>query len=107
MGHIVPHRLEQGLGQERRDVVLAAGEVVVDAEHVVSLGDKPLTQMRAEKAGAAGDKYALRYSAHGSGPLGLQDQLTARNRTGCSMGEGALRPMLWYSRPAARISSWG
>src|SRR4051794_27644364 len=64
MRHVVPHRLEQRCRQKIRDVVLAAGEVVVDAEHVMALRDQALTQMRAEKAGAAGDENALGYGAH-------------------------------------------
>src|SRR5260221_3911853 len=64
MVSIVRHGCDQRRGKERRDVALAAVEVVVEAEHVVLLGDKSFAQMRAEKAGAAGDKNALRYSAH-------------------------------------------
>ncbi len=36
-----------------------AGEEIVDAEDVGALGQQPLAQMRAEKAGAAGDQNAL------------------------------------------------
>ena len=43
---------------------LRAGEEVVDAEHVVALGQQPLAQMRAEEAGAAGDENAFLGGAH-------------------------------------------
>ncbi len=38
---------------------LGAGEEVVDAEHVVPVVEQPLAQVRAEKAGAAGDQDAF------------------------------------------------
>ena len=37
-------------------LLLGAGEEIVDAEHVVAVGEQALAQVRAEKAGAAGDK---------------------------------------------------
>ena len=47
-----------------RDVRLAAGEEVVDAEDVVAFRDQPLAEVRAEKAGAAGDQNAFFESIH-------------------------------------------
>jgi hypothetical protein len=69
MRHIVPHRLEQRRRQQMRDVVLAPGEVIVDAQDVVPLRQQPLAQMRAEKPGAAGHQNALCYTAHEEGPF--------------------------------------
>ena len=68
MGDVVAHRLEMRVGQQVRDVVLAAGEIIVDAEHVVALGEQPLAQMRAEKTGAAGDQNAFGDDAHPDDP---------------------------------------
>jgi hypothetical protein len=48
----VAHQLEARLGQQVRDVVLAAGEKIVEAKDVVSRADQALAQMGAEKAGA-------------------------------------------------------
>jgi hypothetical protein len=42
-----------------------AGEVIVDAQDVVTARQQPLAQMRAEKAGAAGDEDPLLYRLHG------------------------------------------
>jgi hypothetical protein len=64
MGDVVAHRLEMRHPQQRGEIVLAAGEVVVDAQHVVALGNEALAQMRAEKSGAAGDQNALSDDAH-------------------------------------------
>ncbi len=64
MRHIVPHRLEMRVGEQRRDVVLAAGEIIVDAQDVVAVGAQPLAQVRAEKPGAAGDENPFHDSAH-------------------------------------------
>ena len=36
-GDVVAHRLEMRIVQQVRDVVLAAGEVIVDAQHVVAV----------------------------------------------------------------------
>ena len=57
--YVVPHRLEMRVAEQPGDVVLAAGEIVVDAKHVMALRPQPLAKMRAEKAGAAGDKNAF------------------------------------------------
>jgi hypothetical protein len=41
---------------EVRDVVLVAGEEIVDAEDVVTLGQQALAKMRTQEAGPAGDQ---------------------------------------------------
>ena len=45
--------------EQMGDVAPRAGEKIVDAEHVVAGLQKPFAQMRAEKAGAAGDQNPL------------------------------------------------
>src|SRR6185437_14862530 len=63
---IVAHRLEIRVRQQMRDVGLAPGEVIVDAEYVVAPGQQALAEMRAEEAGAAGDEDAFFAGAHGA-----------------------------------------
>jgi hypothetical protein len=41
------------------DIGLAAGEIVVDAENLLAVGQESLTQVRAEKTGSAGDQGSL------------------------------------------------
>ena len=45
------------------DIVLVAGEVVVDAENVVAFVQQALAQMRSEKARAAGHQNSLAHIA--------------------------------------------
>src|SRR6185295_19583587 len=55
----VAHQLETRVAQQMLDVGLAAGEVVVDAQHVVSALEQALAQVRAEKAGTTGHQNPL------------------------------------------------
>lgn len=57
-GNIVAHELEVRVIEQMGDVVLGAGEEVVQTDDVMSVVQKALAQMRAEKAGAASDKDA-------------------------------------------------
>ncbi len=57
--HVVAHQLEAGVAQQVRDVALAAGEEIVDTEHIVAAADQAIAQVRTEKAGAAGDQDAF------------------------------------------------
>jgi len=41
-----------------KDIVLAAGEKIVEAEDVMPFGKQPLTEMRTKKSGAAGNQDA-------------------------------------------------
>ena len=59
----MPHRLEPVAAQQPGDVGLAAGEVVVDAQHVMAIAHQPVAQMRAQEPGAPGHQDAL--SCHG------------------------------------------
>src|SRR5260221_459689 len=47
-----------------RDVFLAPSEVISDAQHVVSLVEPPLAEMRAEKSGAARYQHPLLLRVH-------------------------------------------
>src|SRR5262249_45187350 len=61
-------RLEIGGAQQMRDVVLAAGEIIVDTQHVVALRQQALAQMRTQEAGAAGHEYPFPGEAHKARP---------------------------------------
>jgi hypothetical protein len=50
---------EAGIPQEVADVVLAAGEEVVETQDILPLGQKFFAEVRPEKAGAAGDENPL------------------------------------------------
>jgi hypothetical protein len=50
---IVVDKLEARISGEVRNVVGAARDQVVNADHGVSLCNQPITEMRAEEAGAA------------------------------------------------------
>lgn len=41
------------------DVAFAAGEQIVGAKDLMALREKPVAQMRTQKAGASGDQYAF------------------------------------------------
>ena len=57
--NVVTDAFKMGIPKEMADVVLAAGEKIVEAKDLLSLGEKPLAEVRSEKAGAAGDENPL------------------------------------------------
>ena len=67
-GDVVTDELEEWVVHEMRHVLLAAGVEVVEAEHLVALPEQVFAQVRAQKAGAAGDQ-----SAHRTPPVFLGD----------------------------------
>ena len=68
---VVAEELEVGLREEMGDVGLLAREEVVDADHVVALGDQPLAEVAAEEAGASSDEDPLE-GRHGVGSRGRE-----------------------------------
>jgi hypothetical protein len=56
--HVDLGRFESRMVCEMSDVAGATGDVVVEAQHLVAAGDQRVAQVRAEKAGAAGDEDA-------------------------------------------------
>ena len=56
---VVADQFEIRPRQQVADVGLLAGEEVVQADDVVTVGDQALAEMRAEKAGPAGDQDSL------------------------------------------------
>jgi len=59
MGHIMPENLEALVVEKVVDVPLGSGKEVVETDNFMSLIQKPLTHMRAQKASTAGDQYRL------------------------------------------------
>ena len=74
--------LEAGMTVQVVDVALGAGEKVVNAEHLVTLSEQSVDEVRAEEAGAAGDEdaFAAVNKAGHAGLLlaGSRDGLRAR-----------------------------
>ncbi len=58
-GNVVAHQLEIWVIEEMGDVVLGAGEEVVETDDVVAFGEQTPAEMAAEEAGAAGDEDAF------------------------------------------------
>jgi len=58
VGDVVADQLKAGMADPLGDVGLAAGEIVVEAEHFLAGLHQPINKMRAEKAGAAGNKIS-------------------------------------------------
>jgi len=57
-GHIVTHPLKVRVVEQMGDVVLGAGEEVVEADDIMTIVQQAVAEMRAEEAGAAGDERA-------------------------------------------------
>jgi hypothetical protein len=55
----VPQELEVRIAEEVRDIVLHAGEEVVDAKDVLPFLQKPLAQVGSDEPRPAGDEHAL------------------------------------------------
>ena len=53
---VVPDQLEVRTGEQLLDVVAAAREEIVEAQHVVAARDQPVAEVAADKARTAGDK---------------------------------------------------
>ncbi len=49
--------LEARIGQQVGDVVPGAGKEVVQAQHIMAVGQQAFEQVAAEKAGTTGDQY--------------------------------------------------
>jgi hypothetical protein len=59
-GDVMAHQFETRLLQEVGDVVLPAGEKIIDTQNILALRDEPLAQVRAEESGAARHQDPLR-----------------------------------------------
>ena len=58
-GDVVAHQLEVGVVEQVGDVVLGAGEEVIDADDVMAVGEEAFAEVTAQEAGAAGDEDAF------------------------------------------------
>ena len=58
-GNVVTHQLEMRIVQQAQDVVLVAGEKVVDAKDVVSGRQQPFAEMRTQKTRSAGYHHSF------------------------------------------------
>ena len=54
---VVPHELEAWVRMQVGDIVLGAGEQIVDAQHFVAGFEQTVGEMRTEEARAAGDHH--------------------------------------------------
>ncbi len=53
------HQLEIGVGEQVSDVVLGAGKKVIDANDVVTLGEKAFAEVSTQESGTASDENAF------------------------------------------------
>jgi len=65
-GDVVTQQFEMRVIEQVHDVQLGAGEVVVQADNVAVPFQQAFAQVRAEKTGAAGNKYTF-FQVHGFG----------------------------------------
>ena len=63
-GDVVPHRLEVRIADQVGDVVLAAGEIVVDTQHIVAVAQQTFAEMRPQEAGTAGHHHPFARQRH-------------------------------------------
>jgi hypothetical protein len=54
--YVVTHRFKQGIGQQMRDIPSAAGEIIVDTNHLGAFGQQSLAQMGADETRTARDQ---------------------------------------------------
>ena len=62
---VVAHDLEMRIADQVGDVVLAAGEVVVHAQHVAAVAQQAFAQVGADETSATGDQNTFTGKAHG------------------------------------------
>jgi hypothetical protein len=56
INHIVPDEFESGIANEMVNVRLATGEKIIQTDDIVSLFDKSVAEMGAEKPGSSGNQ---------------------------------------------------
>jgi hypothetical protein len=64
--HIVTQSFKMGLADEMRDILFAAREIVVHAQHIIAFTEKALTKMRSYKTRTASHEDSL--TGHGYQP---------------------------------------
>jgi len=56
LGNVVADQLEARVADPLGDVGLAAGEIVIEADHLLAVRHQPVHQVGAHEAGAAGNQ---------------------------------------------------
>jgi hypothetical protein len=62
LGHVVADKLEFFIVEQVRDISFPSGKEIVEADDLITFIKKPLAEVRADKSGAAGYKYAHKIS---------------------------------------------
>jgi hypothetical protein len=62
LGYIVPDKLEFFIVEQVRDIGFPSGKEIVETDDLITFIEKPLAEVRADKSGAAGYKYAHKIS---------------------------------------------
>jgi hypothetical protein len=55
----VAHQLELRVADEVRNILLATGEIIVEANDVIAFGKHALAKVRTQKAAASGDEHSF------------------------------------------------
>src|SRR5690606_3630305 len=66
VGHVLVEEAEVLVTEQMLDVREVAGQQVVHADDLAAVGDQPLTQVRSDEAGAAGDENSGQRFVHES-----------------------------------------
>jgi hypothetical protein len=66
--------------EQMDDIRLLTCEEVVDADHVVTVGDKPFAEVAAEEAGTAGDQDSLQGGHVETFSVGAEGGLAGRQK---------------------------
>ncbi|CAI8691167.1 hypothetical protein EMIT0111MI5_110083 [Burkholderia sp. IT-111MI5] len=100
-GHVVAQCLEARVAEQRSHVLLGTGEIVVDAQYVVTEFDQTFAKMRTEETRAACYEDSLSITLHNGTP-GIARKEATRGLHACSTG-----PRLRHgSREDAQASSF-
>jgi hypothetical protein len=67
---VVADQLEEGVAQEVANILFGAGEVVIEAEDLVTFGQQPFAEVRADEARPAGHQHARHRQVSRPLPLG-------------------------------------
>ena len=77
----MPHDLEARIGQQMLDVLPPAGIEIIDAKHLVAVGEKPFAEMRADESRTSGDERSYSGKAHRKLPISFAIQNCAEARS--------------------------
>lgn len=63
-GHIVAHELKVRMIEQMDNVVLGAGEEIIEADDVMAIVQQAFAEMGSEKAGAASDQNCFSHNSY-------------------------------------------